>query len=59
MLNTDKHKQSEQDNLTSIEPRELTPNPHIVIHKADKPSTIVVKDIDDDISNVMSHLNDS
>ena len=60
MLNTDKHKQNKQDNLTRKERlalRELINNPHIVINKADKGSTIVVEDRDEYISNAMVHLN--
>ena len=60
MLNTDKHKQDKQDNLTRKERlalRELINNPCIVINKADKGSTIVVEDRDEYISNAMVHLN--
>ena len=62
MLNTDKHKQDKQDNLTRKERlalRELINNPRIVINKADKGSTIVVEDRDEYISNAMVHLNKS
>ena len=61
MLDVDKHKQNRQDNLTRKERlalRELTQNPHIIINKADKGSTIVVEDRDEYITNAMSHLND-
>ena len=60
MLNSDKYKQEKQDNLTRKERfalRELINNPHIVINKADKGSTIVVEDRDEYISNAMVHLN--
>ena len=60
MLNTDKHKQDKQDNLTIKERlalRELIYNPRIVINKANKGSTIVVEDRDEYISNAMVHLN--
>lgn len=61
MLNVDKYKQNNQDNLTRKERialRELIQNKHIVINKADKGSTIVVEDRDEYISNAMTHLND-
>ena len=61
MLNEDKHKQNKKDNLTRKERialRDLIKNPHIVINKADKGSTIVVEDREDYIRNAMSHLND-
>ena len=60
MLNTDKHKQDKQDNLTRKERlalKELINNPCIVINKANKGSTIVVEDRDEYISNAMVHLN--
>ena len=47
MLNTDQYKQNKQDNLTRKERlalRDLINNPHIVINKADKGSTIVVEE---------------
>ena len=47
MLDTEKYKQNKQDNLTRKERialRELILNPHVVINKADKGSTIVVED---------------
>ena len=50
MLNTDQYKQNKQDNLTRKERlalRDLINNPHIVINKADKGSTIVVEDRDE------------
>lgn len=61
MLNVDKHKQNKQDNLTRKERialKDLIKNPHIVINKADKGSTIVVEDREDYVRNAMSHLND-
>ena len=61
MLNVDKYKQNKKDNLTKKERialRDLIKNPHIVINKADKGSTIVVEDRDEYISNAMLHLND-
>ena len=59
-MNTYKHKQDKQDNLTRKERlalRELINNPRMVINKADKGSTIVVEDRDEYISNAMVHLN--
>ena len=47
MLDAEKHKQNKRDNLTRKERialRELITNPHIIINKADKGSTIVVED---------------
>ena len=61
MLNTDKHKQNKKDNLIRKERialRDLIKNPHIVINKADKGSTIVVEDRSEYIANAMLHLND-
>ena len=61
MLNTDQYKQNKYDNLTRKKRftlRDLINNPHIVINKADKGSTIVVEDRDEYISNAMLHLND-
>ena len=60
LLNTIKHKQDKQDNLTRKERltlSQLINNPRIVINKADKGSTIVVEDRDEYISNAMVHLN--
>ena len=54
MLDIDKYKQNKQDNLTRKERlalKELIQNPHIIINKADKGSTIVVEDRDEYISN--------
>ena len=61
MLNTNKYKQDKRDNLTRKERfalRELINNPHIVINKADKGSTIFVEDGNEYISSAMIHLND-
>ena len=61
MLNTNEYKQQKQDNLSRKERialRELMQNPHIIINKADKGSTIVVEDREDYIHNAMLHLND-
>ena len=49
------------DNLTRKERialRELLLNPHVIINKADKGSTIVVEDREEYIRNAMIHLND-
>ena len=59
MLDTEKYKQNKQDNLTRkerIAHRELITNPHIIINKADKGSTIVVEDREEYIRNAMMHL---
>ena len=61
MLDAEKHKQNKRDNLTRKERialRELITNPHIIINKADKGSTIVVEDRQEYIRNAMVHLND-
>ena len=61
MLNIDQYKQTTHDNLTRKERlalRDLINNPHLVINKADKGSTMVVEDRDECINNAMLHLND-
>ena len=61
MLNTGKYKQNKTDNLTRKERialKDLIKNPHIVINKADKGSTIVVEDRSEYIANAMVHLSD-
>ena len=61
MLDAEKHKQNKRDNLTRKERialKELMTNPHIIINKADKGSTIVVEDRQEYIRNAMVHLND-
>ena len=45
MLNTDQYKQNKQDNLTRkdrLALRDVINNPHTVINKANKGSTIIV-----------------
>ena len=62
MLNTDQYKQIKHDNLARKERlvlRELINNPHILINKEDKGSTIVVEDRDEYIKNAMLHLHDT
>ena len=62
MLDTEKYKQNKQDNLTREERialRELITNPHIIINKADKGSTIIVEDREEYIRNAMMHLSDA
>ena len=52
--------QNKTDNLTRKERlalKELIQNPHLVINKADKGSTVVVEDRTDYIKNAMAHLN--
>ena len=55
MLDTEKYKQNKKERIAL---RELILDPHIVINKADKGSTIVVEDRDKYIRNAKVHLND-
>ena len=58
MLNTDKYKQNKTTRKERITLRDLIKNPHIVINKADKGSTIVAEDRNKCIANATLHLND-
>ena len=60
LINECSYKQNKHDNLTRKERKalnELIHNPHLVINKADKGNTVVVKNRQDYIKNAKTHLN--